>query len=59
MTLIILSCLPSGLLSKRIQGFSVRRAFSFSRFPGDLPGAGTAQLRNILEGSEDLRAPRQ
>ena len=53
------TCLPSGLLSKRIHGFSVRRAFSFSRFPGDLPGAGTAQLRNIQEGSEDLRAPGQ
>ena len=53
------TCLPSGLLSKRIQGFSVQRAFSFSRFPGDLLGAGTARLRNIQEGSDNLNASGQ
>ena len=40
-------CLPSSLLNIRIQGSSVRGAFSFSRFPGDLPWAGIALLRNI------------
>lgn len=34
-------------------------SFSFSRFPGDWPWAGIAQLRNVLEGSDDLGAPGQ
>lgn len=37
----------------------MREAFAFSRFPGELPWAGIAQMRNALEGSGDLSAPGQ
>lgn len=37
----------------------MRGAFAFSRFPGELPWAGIAQMRNALEGSGDLSAPGQ
>lgn len=40
-------------------GILNKGSFSFSRFPGDWPWAGIAQLRNVLEGSEDLSAPGQ